>query len=64
MQGDAEFNLAHFALQKLHIIPSVLADMDDKEKAFIYASIQIRIEQEKKEAAKIKAAKGRKGGRR
>lgn len=62
MQGDAEFNLAHFALQKLHILPSTLANMSEREKAFIYASIQIRIEQEKKESAKIKAAKG--GGRR
>jgi len=58
--------LAHFALQKLHILPSVLAEMSDRERAFIYASIQLRIEDEKKEAAKIKAAssKGRRGGRR
>jgi hypothetical protein len=58
--------LAHFALQKLNILPSTLADMDEKEKAFVYASIQLRIEDEKKEAAKIKAArsKGQKGGRR
>jgi len=62
LQGDVEFNLAHFALQKLHILPSTLANMSEREKAFIYASIQIRIEQEKKEAAKIKAAK--RGGRR
>ena len=56
--------MAHFALQKLYILPSVLASMDDKEKAFVYASIQVRIDQEKKEAAKIKAVKSRKGGRR
>jgi len=39
--------------------------MSDRERAFIYASIQLRIEDEKKEAAKIKAAgnKGRRGGR-
>jgi len=36
--------------------------MSDKERAFIYGSIQVRIEQEKKEAAKIKSA--RRGGRR
>ncbi len=52
--------MAHFALQKLHILPSTLANMSDKEKAFIYASIQVRIEQEKREAGKIKM----KGGRR
>jgi len=58
--------LAHFALQKLHILPSTLVEMSDRERAFIYASIQLRIEEEKKEAAKIKATrnKGRRGGRR
>lgn len=59
MQGDAEFNLAHFALQKLRILPSELEGMSYKEKAFIYASIQVRIETEKKEADKAKAKGGR-----
>lgn len=60
MQGDAEFNLAHYALQKLHILPSVLDAMDQKEKAFVFASISVRVEKEKQEASKIKS----KGGRR
>lgn len=38
--------------------------MDQKEQAFIYASIQMRIEEEKNEAAKVKAARNKKGGRR
>lgn len=59
MQGEVEFNLAHFALQKLKILPSQLDNMSQKEKAFIYASIQVRIETEKKEANKIKAKGGR-----
>ena len=59
MQGDAEFNLAHFALQKLKILPSQLENMSQKERAFIYASIQVRVETEKKEASKIKAKGGR-----
>ena len=59
MQGDVEFNLAHFALQKLKILPSQLDNMSQKEKAFIYASIQVRVETEKKEANKIKAIGGR-----
>ena len=65
MQGDPESNLAHFALQKLHIRPKVLVGectiMDpigDKEKAFIYASILLRVEDEKKEAARIKSKGG------
>jgi len=34
--------------------------MSTREKAFVYASIQMRIEEEKKEAARLK----KKGGRR
>ena len=51
--------MAHFALQKLHIRPKELEEMDDKEKAFVYASIQIRAEEEKKESQKITAKGGR-----
>ncbi len=67
MQGDPEANLAHFALQKLHIRPKVLTGdctindpIDNKERAFIYGSIIVRVEKEKEEARKIKA----KGGKR
>lgn len=58
--------MAHFALQKLRILPSVLANMDNKELAFIYGSIQIRVEEEKRHAKEIKsrARSLRKGGRR
>lgn len=61
MQGDAESNLAHFALQKLKIRPGVLMGicsanepMGFKERAFTYASIMVRIEKEKEEARKLK----------
>lgn len=67
MQGDPEANLAHFALQKLHIRPGVLlgicssvSPMGNRERAFTYASIMIRAEKEKEDARKIKA----KGGKR
>jgi len=35
--------------------------MSEREKAFVYASIQVRIEEEKKQARKLKAKGGRKG---
>lgn len=61
MQGDAESNLAHFALQKLHIRPGVLLGicsandpMGYKERAFTYASIIVRAEKEEQEARKLK----------
>lgn len=38
-------NLAHYALQKLHILPSTLAKMSDREKAFIYTSINTGLTQ-------------------
>ncbi|ADL04004.1 hypothetical protein [Lacrimispora saccharolytica] len=47
-------NLAHFALQKLHILPGALQAMSNREKAFVYASIQLRVEEEKREIARIK----------
>ena len=55
MEGDAEANYAHFALQKLHILPSTFANMETNEKAFVIASIRIRVDDEKKEAKKLKA---------
>lgn len=46
--------LAHFALHKLHILPSELDAMSRREKAFIFASIKLKIEDEKREAARLK----------
>ena len=52
-QGDPEYNYAHFALQKLHIRPSELDSMTQQERAFIYASIDLRIKEEKRLARQI-----------
>lgn len=43
-------NYAHFALQKLHILPSALLAMNQRERAFVYASIDLRIAEEKRAA--------------
>lgn len=43
---------AHYALQKLHILPSQFMELDRADKAFIIASIDLRVEAEKKEAKK------------
>lgn len=45
---------AHFALQRLRILPSVLEAMGQRERAFIYASIDLRIEEEKRQANSLK----------
>ncbi|AXG97727.1 hypothetical protein FDC64_08070 [Clostridium botulinum] len=58
--GDGEANYAHYALHRLKIRPGVLAGksplypIDRREKAFIYASIDLHIENEKKQADKAK----------
>jgi len=39
---------AHFALQKLKIRIKDFSEMDDKEKALTIASINLRIEEEKR----------------
>ena len=56
--------LVHFALQKLHILPSTIANMSKEEKAFVYASIIKRVESEKKEYDKINRIKTTSKGRR
>jgi len=50
---------AHYLLQKLHILPSVFMNMDRQEKAFVIASISIRIEGEKKEQKKLENSHSR-----
>lgn len=45
---------AHFALQRLHIRPSELENMSQRERAFIYASIDLRVAEEKRLASQVK----------
>lgn len=59
-QGDPELCYAHFALQRLHIRPGVLAGIcgandpvGPRERAFIYASIDLRVKEEKRQAAQL-----------
>ncbi len=51
---------AHYCLQKLHKFPHEFLSLDYKEKALVIASIDLRIENEKKEAAKAKTKGARK----
>ena len=46
---------AHYALHKFRILPSVFADLSIEDKAFMIASIRIKIENEKKEMQKMKS---------
>lgn len=55
---------AHYALQKLHILPSVFCRLSMEERAFIIASIDFRIEKEKKEAKEAESRSGSRGKRR
>lgn len=54
MEGDSESNYAYYALHKLKILPNEYNVMNRREKAFIMAAIDIKIENEKKQAAKVK----------
>jgi hypothetical protein len=53
--------MAHFALQKLHILPGIFMSLPVREQAFIYASTLVRVEDEKAEHNKIKRTGRRKG---
>lgn len=54
MEGDYEANMAYYALHKLRILPGVFLGLPQEERAFICAAINVRIEAEKKEAARMK----------
>lgn len=56
-------NFAFYALHKLRIKPSEFLEMDDYEKAFVIASIQIKCEEDAKQAKEIEK-QGKKGRRR
>ena len=62
MDGDPEASFAHFCLQKFGWAPSKFLDLPDSEQAFVIASIQVRIDAERKQEAELKA-KARKGKR-
>jgi len=40
-------------LQKFHWLPSFFAELDRNEKAFVIASIDLRVEEEKRKAKEI-----------
>ena len=46
--------ILHYCVQKLKWKPREYLELNNKEKAFLIASIQLRIESEKKEADKAK----------
>ena len=53
-------NIAYYALHKLHIRPSEWLDMEEEEKAFIIASVEIRVKKEKEETQKAEREARRK----
>ena len=57
MEGDSDANYAHYCLHKLHMLPSTFINLDAYEKAFIIASIDIKVENEKKEQKKLQQKK-------
>lgn len=59
MEGDAEANYAYYALHKFRWAPSQFFALDPYEMAFVIAAIDIKVENDKKEAEKAKR-KGRK----
>ena len=56
-------NFAFYALHKLRIKPSEFLEMDEYEKAFVIASIQIKCDEDAKQAKEIEK-QGKKGRRR
>ena len=57
--ADGEAVYAHYALHRLKILPGALMALPLRERAFIYASIDLQVENEKKQA-KRRDRKGKK----
>lgn len=49
---------AYYCLHKLKMLPSQFLNLDRYEKAFVIASIDVRVEREKREADSIKSGQG------
>lgn len=56
-EGDAETHYAYYCLHRLKKFPHEFFELDLREKAAVMAFIDIQVEDEKKEAAKIKRKK-------
>lgn len=50
--------MAYYALLKLHILPHKLLEMDEQEKAFVVAAVQIKAKADREQEKKL-ASKGR-----
>ena len=54
-RGDDEASYAYYALHKLHVLPSVFLAMDEREKAFVIAAIDIKAKNDRKEKQKAES---------
>lgn len=61
-QPDGEAVYAHYALHRLKILPGVLMNLPDWERAFIYASIDEQIANEKKAQKKAERNRSKQKG--
>lgn len=52
-EGDGEANIAYYCLHELHLTPSAFYALPRRERAFIIAAIDVRVEAEKKKQKEI-----------
>ena len=53
---DLEANVVYYCLHKLHKWPHEFLSLPRREQAYVIAAVEMKIEQDKQEAAKIKSA--------
>lgn len=61
-EGDWEASFAFYALLKLHILPSQFLEMDEREKAFVIASIKIKQEDDARQKKNLRGKQAGKDG--
>lgn len=57
MEGDPDSVVAHYALHKWGKPPSWLTSLSEKERAFVFASISIQMENDKKAIKEAKKSR-------
>ena len=52
-EGDGEAQICYYCLHELHMTPSQFYAMPRKERAFVIAACEIRVEREKKKQKEL-----------
>ena len=53
-EGEGECSLAYFCLLRLHLLPSQVAGLPRREKAFLMAAVELYAEEQRRQEKRLK----------